>query len=461
MWIANLGRMATPPSRAPDELANLAQQLVAARDAQEVAIDAFFEKTRRARPPFDHLRDFWTNFADGPRVDGVGPLAERTPRIATRLLGYELNSPFGVPACALTPQARFIKYFAERGFDLITYKTVRDRAWNPHPFPQWGFAPDETSSMRLSELGDGAVQRPIFTTLDPTHVASVEQSSLVNSFGVPSLPVEQWKADISAAKAVLRFGQVMIVSVMGSPDAPDTKTMGDLVRQFASTAANAVEAGADVIELNLSCPNTGSGDLICADPELSAMVTKAVRREIRSSGIPLLIKTSYLPGTGLEDLVLRCQKDIDGVVAINTVLVPAIGADGRAFFPKRPKAGISGNAIFEFGLDAVRRLERLRQESRADSDWVIVAVGGVTSVARYAAYIDEGADAVQSCSGAWLNPGLAAEIRAQFGHAPSSKLSASLPSRDARPRATSLRRVLLAVLETLASGGVNVLRGKQ
>jgi hypothetical protein len=39
------------------------------------------------------------------------------------------------------PDARYLTFFAHRGFDLLTYKTVRNRAWDPHPFPNVAFVP--------------------------------------------------------------------------------------------------------------------------------------------------------------------------------------------------------------------------------------------------------------------------------------------------------------------------------
>jgi dihydroorotate dehydrogenase (NAD+) catalytic subunit len=439
----------------PDQLAELGEKLTAAQSEQVPAVvESFYEKNG-TQPPFDHLHDFWFNFAAGPR-DGLPVMRADAPVMPTKLLDFKLNFPFGVPACALTPHARYIEYFARRGFDLMTYKTVRDRPWNPHPFPQWAFVPDVTDPLSTDDIEHQHVRRHVFATLDPLQISDLARASLVNSFGVPSLSVEQWKADIADAKAVLAPGQVLIVSVMGSPDADDTRDDADLIRQFVRTAAHAAEAGADIVELNLSCPNTG-GDLICSHATLSADVARAVRSELKKWDVPVFIKIGYLDPPALRELTEACQPHIQGVVAINTVSVKTSGRDGNAFFPsylrtggrsvERSSAGLSGTAIRDLGLRSVRLLADIRETHRADSDWSIIGVGGVMAPADFVAYRDAGADAVQSCSGAWLNPRLAIETREVVGRAPSG---------DARTgESSTFTTVVAKVGELLAAGGLS------
>jgi dihydroorotate dehydrogenase (NAD+) catalytic subunit len=438
-----------------NELTDLAQELVRVQSEQGPATEEAFDSQLDARPPFDHLRDFWFNFADGPR-DGVPALEPDAPVLPTRLLNFELDFPFGVPACALTPHSGYIEYFARRGFDLLTYKTVRDRPWNPHPFPQWAFAPSVTSPFSEGDLDQQQIRELVVATLDPREVADLPSASLVNSFGVPCLPTEQWKADVAESKAILSSGQVLIVSVMGSPDGSDTHDDNELVRQFASTAAEAADSGADIVELNLSCPNTG-GDLICTKPELSAEVAKAVKQELRGWGVPIFIKIAHLQPSLLRDVVTRCQDHIEGIVAINTVPAKTVDATGKEFFSSyrrpdgrvvhRPTAGLSGCGIRSLGVGTARELVKLREKQRAESDWVIIGVGGVASPADFKSYLDEGVDAVQSCSGTWLNPQLAAEIRNEVGRSPREG--------EIRDEAHTVASVFAKVGDLLASGGLS------
>jgi dihydroorotate dehydrogenase len=362
--------------------------------------EELFRATGSPVPPFDHLEDFWVNFYDGPRSERPTEIRRKSGH--TKLLDFELTFPFGVPACALTPHSGYIEFFAQRAFDLITYKTVRDRAWNPHAFPHWAFAVD------ASELGPTDFDRPVLATLDPG-TRPEARTALVNSFGVPSLAPKEWQEDVREAKRRLGPGQVLVVSVMGTPEM--ARDNAELAQQFARTAGLAVEAGADIVEANLSCPNTESEELICQNPLGARAVVEAIEVELRLSRTPLFIKISYLEPRALEELVRECAPLIQGIVAINTVSVPVTTRAGDEFFEDRPRAGLSGTPIRSLALATARQLVDLREEAFDRSDFAIIGVGGVTTSTDFDAFMEVGVDVVQSCSGAWLNPGLACEIQ--------------------------------------------------
>lgn len=354
-------------------------------------------------PPFDHFEDFWHNFYRGPR-DG-SPLSFSRLRLnPTRLVDFDLSFPLGVPACALTPNASYIGYFAARGFDLVTYKTVRDRPWKPHPYPQWAFAVDADDDLTPEKF-----DQPVAASME-YWPAQPPRSSLVNSFGVPSLPPDEWQRDVEESKRTLSKGQVLMVSVMGSPEV--AANQAELVDQFARAAAMARDAGADIVEVNLSCPNTGDQDIICRDPEMSALVLQAVTRELRLTRTPVFIKVSYLPRRRLEALIESCARFVQGIVAINTVSVPVIKPGGRTFFDGRERAGLSGAAIKGLALEVARGLTDLR-ESSPSYDFSVIGVGGVMDRSDFEEYREVGVDAVQTCSGAWMNPDLALDIRGE------------------------------------------------
>lgn len=360
--------------------------------------------------PFDHLQDFWVNFYSGPRQTspGLSRLGVSQPTRRTRLAGLDLNFPFGVPACALTPNASYIQYFAERGFDLMTYKTVRDRPWNPHPYPQWGFVSSTGDEGEIDPEKLLADERPVKATLVGPP-ATGRRTSLVNSFGVPSLPPVEWQADVEASRALLKPGQILIVSVMGSPE--EAKNLAELIGQFTTAATMARDAGAQIIELNLSCPNSRGLEPVCNVPQDSARIIKAVAKKLASSATPLFVKIGFLDRSLLQESVSEYGGYVQGIVAINTIAVPVVNENGQEFFPGRPAAGLSGPVIKNLGLSTVRALAEDRKQGY---DYAIVGVGGVTSGADFDAYRDAGADAVQSCSGAWLNPALAVEIRSRL-----------------------------------------------
>jgi dihydroorotate dehydrogenase (NAD+) catalytic subunit len=92
---------------------------------------------------------------------------------------------------------------------------------------------------------------------------------VTNSFGMPSRDREFLKEDIPRANSLLREGQVMIVSVVGTPSSstcgssPTTTPQDsytEFVRDFVDTALFAKNCGAQIIEANFSCPNVATGE---------------------------------------------------------------------------------------------------------------------------------------------------------------------------------------------------------
>ncbi len=443
---------------APDSMEHQAF-LSALRAWLAANLDAVQQLYPEAPPPFDHLQSYWTNFYNGPS-------SSRPPTIGYRgrptfsFLGFDVGIPFGVPACAVTPHSGYVEYFASRGFDLITYKTVRGGPWNPYPSPNLAFAAGVRTPITPDRLDE-----PVVPTMFPDELPGIAEASFVNSIGVPSLPVEQWQADIERSKRVLREGQVLIVSVMGSPETLRSNDDAGLVRQFTDVATQAQEAGANIVELNLSCPNTG-GILTCLDAELSGKITAAVREAIGDT--PLLLKISYMAEQNLAALVRECRPNMSGIVAINAVQVRAQNANATGFFKSRnhDHAGLSGAGIRSLGLGVTRTLASLRErEGASTQDWTIVGIGGVAGAADFQAYLDAGADAVQSCTGSWLNPQLAQEIH-DHPLGISSSVGTDIHARSGGTQDSQTgtehdhqhdwRRWFHAVNDTVRTGGLNL-----
>jgi dihydroorotate dehydrogenase len=107
---------------------------------------------------------------------------------------------------------------------------------------------------------------------------------------------------------------------------------------------------------------------------------------------------------------------LDGIVAINTFSARVLDADGESTFPGRPRAGVSGSAIKGLGQEVVKNLVALRGEfKRSHNDFTILGVGGVITPEDALEYLNLGADGVESCTGAFLNPNLGLLIRSETG----------------------------------------------
>jgi dihydroorotate dehydrogenase len=355
-------------------------------------------------PAYDVLGSYRDNL-----TTPVGPRPAERPVAGGRrwrVLGREVGFPIGVPACVLNGSEEWVRHNARSGYSVLTYKTVRSRAHEPNAQPNWVFAARQRQS-----LPPGAAAEVTADPWDWVQPGSPDVST-VNSFGVPSPAPEEWMADLERSLAAVGDDQLLLVSVMGEGDGTG------LVDDFARTARLAQEAGATVVELNLSCPNTlhpsasGVKPPLCLDTDATVAVVEGVRRAL-DDRTGLVAKLSWLDEPRLSALVPRLAPLVDGVAGINTLQSRVVRSDGRPTFPGRELAGLSGAAVRDSALDFTRRVVALREAGGRHFD--VLAMGGVTDPASFEALFALGADAVQSASGAFAGPYLARDCVTALG----------------------------------------------
>lgn len=345
---------------------------------------------------YDTARTYDENYAAGPVFDGPLPVLAK-PESPVEFLGFRLNSPLGVPAGPLLNRA-YVDLYARLGWDVPVYKTVRSVARACHPAPNCLYVGSE--ALREDEALSLRTATP-----EPETVTDL---SITNSFGMPSKAPAEWMEDVRAADAAMGDGQLLIVSIVGTPGVDGR----DLVADFAYTAALAKEAGARVIEANFSCPNVVSGEgSLYGDAELSAVVTARIRKEI--GNIPLLIKMGALPEARLREVVAANAANIDGIAAINTVPLRIVDAEGNQALPGqgRLQSGVCGAAIRNVAAEMTARLVRIRKE--LDARFAVVSVGGVMTETDIDDRLARGADLVMSATAAMWDPLLASRWRAR------------------------------------------------
>jgi hypothetical protein len=125
--------------------------------------------------------------------------------------------------------------------------------------------------------------------------------------------------------------------------------------------------------------------------------------------VPIVAKLSYLPFAELQDLVGALDEYVAGFSGINTLQVQVDSPTGGPTFGDRKHAGLSGVALRHLGVDFVRSLQRLRQENEV-FDYEIIGMGGVMTPADADALLWIGADAVQTATGASVNPSFPSEL---------------------------------------------------
>lgn len=333
------------------------------------------------------------NFDRGPQLGAVPKLPSGG---SFEFLGQKVSSPLGI-AAGLLPNAKWISGYAARGWDLLTYKTVRSIKRECYPAPNWVFVDADAS------------EGPVYATNDIPEDPS--QISSAVCFGMPSMDPSFWREDIARAKNSLSEGQRLIVSVVASPETDWSEAR--VADDYAKCAAWAAEAGADLVEANYSCPNVCSAEgQVYMDVRLADLVTRAVRSAIGQTR--LLLKIGVSPNANLQRSFLRAVAGVaDGITLVNGISREVLQRDGQPIFGEgHVRAGVLGRIIHEPCVAAVR--EAKDTINAEGLNLALVAVGGVSSVADYQDFIEAGADAVLCGSSPMYLPDLAAEIKASL-----------------------------------------------
>jgi len=177
--------------------------------------------------------------------------------------------------------------------------------------------------------------------------------------------------------------KVLISSIMGASE----KEWEDLARL-------ATEAGADMLELNFSCPQMTShamGSDVGSNPELCKKYCAAVRR---GSKLPFMAKMT--PNiTDMVPVVKAClEGGADGIAAINTVKsICNVDLDKKIGMPivngKSSISGYSGKAVKPIALRFVQQMKT------AIPDVQISGIGGIETWIDAAEFILLGAKTLQ------------------------------------------------------------------
>lgn len=201
---------------------------------------------------------------------------------------------------------------------------------------------------------------------------------LINAMGLPNPGIELYAAEIKDAK---KGGVPIIGSIFGGTE--------DELAELAGLMAN---AGADAVELNLSCPHAkGFGAELGSTPELVETICRKAKRKV---GIPLFAKLT--PNTSsISSLAIAAEKGgADAVVAINTLKAMAISPEARMPILSNKVGGLSGSAIKPVGVRCVYEIFEAVQIP-------VIGVGGISSGRDAIEYIMAGASAVQIGTGVW------------------------------------------------------------
>jgi dihydroorotate dehydrogenase (NAD+) catalytic subunit len=196
---------------------------------------------------------------------------------------------------------------------------------------------------------------------------------LINAMGLPNPGIDEYVEEIREAKSILNVP--LIVSVYGYS-----------AEEYATVAKRAANAGADAIELNVSCPHVKeTGSEIGQNPKILAEVVKKAKT---SCDKPVFVKLS--PNvTSIKEIAETATKaGADALTAINTVKAMAIDAETTMPILSNRVGGLSGPAIKPIALRCVYEIyEQVKVP--------IIGCGGIANWQDAVEFILAGATAIQ------------------------------------------------------------------
>jgi dihydroorotate dehydrogenase (NAD+) catalytic subunit len=199
--------------------------------------------------------------------------------------------------------------------------------------------------------------------------------------GLPNPGIDEYAEEISYAKSLLKVP--LVVSVFGYT-----------AEEYATVARKAAKAGADAVELNVSCPHVKkTGSEIGQDPKMLAEVVTEVKAAVRK---PVIVKLSPNVADIAEVAKAAVKAGADALTAINTVKAMAIDAETQMPVLSNVKGGLSGPAIKPIALRCVYEI------FEANLQVPILGCGGVTDWRDAVEFLLAGASAVQVGTGVAL-----------------------------------------------------------
>ena len=232
-----------------------------------------------------------------------------------------------------------------------------------------------SSMKRVIEAGAGAVTTksigpsPRKGYKNPS-IMEIYPGTFMNAVGLGNPGIDDFLPEI---KEIKENNLPLIVSVFGNSN-----------EVYLDVATKAEKAGADAIEINISCPHAEVSS-IGIDKDQTFKIVKFLKEKL---SVPLFVKLN--PNvTNIGEIALAAEKGgADGVVAINTVAALKIDVNTKRPILAHGSGGLSGKAIHPIAVKKVYDLYKLLKIP-------IIGCGGIDSWQDVIEFFLAGASAVQ------------------------------------------------------------------
>ena len=270
----------------------------------------------------------------------------------TNLLGIKLKSPLILASGILGVSFSSMKRIIEAGVGAVTSKSI------------------------------GPVSRKGYK--NPS-IIEIYPGTFMNAVGLGNPGIEEFILEI---KEIKKHNIPLIVSVFGNTN-----------EIYLDVAIKAQTAGADAIEINISCPHAEVSS-IGINKDLTYEIVKFLKEKLQ---IPLFVKLN--PNvTNISEIALAAEKGgADGVVAINTLAALKIDVNTKRPILSHGSGGLSGKAIHPIAVKKVYDLYKVLTIP-------IIGCGGINCWQDVIEFFLAGASAVQIGTALYKGVEIIAEI---------------------------------------------------
>lgn len=274
------------------------------------------------------------------------------PSLEIDFCGVHCENPFFLASSAICTNYDMVARAFEQGWGGVVFKTI-------------GMQPMKEVSPRFDETDDWNGFR---------NMEQISENTPEENFAI----LKRLKQDYPT--------KVIIASIMGQTE-----------EEWMDLAKRAQEAGADMIELNFSCPQmrlSNMGSDVGQNPELVAFYTGYVKHVVN---IPVLAKMTPNITHISQPALAAYFANADGIAAINTIKSVTMSSQAMVN-GKRTISGYSGRAIKPIALRHVLELVTNPMLQKAQHNMEYSGIGGIETWRDALEFIQLGCANVQICT---------------------------------------------------------------
>ncbi|PIT93301.1 MAG: dihydroorotate dehydrogenase (quinone) [Candidatus Harrisonbacteria bacterium CG10_big_fil_rev_8_21_14_0_10_38_8] len=226
----------------------------------------------------------------------------------------------------------------------------------------------------------------------PWNVRLPKDKALIVNYGLKNQGVDHAVQNLKQSKK-----QIPIIANIAKTNNPDIHGQASVDDYLASFKK--LEPYADLININISCPNTGDGVLFCEDSDLLANLLEALQKAHNESVYkkPILLKLK----PDLSDEQLNALLDLVGNYdCIKGFVVSNLTRSREVLAHSNPEAiakfpgGISGRGVQKLSTEMIKKIKVV-----VGDKYTIIGLGGVFTATDAYEKLQAGADLIQLVTG--------------------------------------------------------------